>query len=114
MTLSKRTAFLAAAAVVVGLVGMVTIFRPTRAHALTAGDVLTRMSTKELSAYLSGNIDMAAQLAYFNGRQQQSDCIVDWYYHKNGVKQVMQALYKFKDHQVQPVVYALIEKTCGK
>jgi hypothetical protein len=82
--------------------------------ALTGADVLQKMSADERSGYLAGNIDMAAQLIFRDGKHERSTCIFNWYYKGGGVAQVLQALERFKDKQVQPVIYALIDRACGE
>jgi hypothetical protein len=84
------------------------------ASALTGAEVLEKMNADQRSGYLAGNIDMAAQLSFHDGRQERSTCIFNWYYEQGGVTQVVQAIERFKDRQVQPVIYALITRACGE
>lgn len=90
------------------------IFLPDSARALTGEDVLDTMNAAERGAYLAGNIDMAAQLSYHEGMHERSSCIFDWYYEGSGVEEILKALERFQDRQVQPVIYALINRACGE
>ena len=84
------------------------------ALSLTGAEVLDKMTEDERGGYLAGNVDMAAQLAYHDGKRERSDCIFDWYYKQGGLGQVLQAIGQFRDRQVQPVIHALINRACGK
>ena len=84
------------------------------AIALTGSEVLDNMGADERFAYLAGNVDMAAQLSYHEGKRERSQCIFDWYYEQRGAVQVEQALERFRDRQVQPVIQALINRACGE
>lgn len=103
-----------APAVVIAAAFATLIFLPDSARALTGEDVLDTMNAAERSAYIAGNVDMAAQLSYHQGKRERSSCIFDWYYEGSGIEQILQALERFRDRQVQPVVHALINRACGE
>lgn len=114
MKATKKKASMAVTALCLGGALFFSVLPVKPALSLTGADVMEKMSKDESSGYLAGNIDMAIQLLYHQGQKERSNCIQDWYYHQGGVKQVVQALYHFKDRQAQPVIYALIERACGK
>lgn len=87
---------------------------PMPAVAMTGAEVLNEMGDDERYGYLAGNIDMAAQLTYHDGKRERSACIYEWFYKKGGLNQVVQTIEHFKDRQVQPVIYVLIKKACGE
>ena len=84
------------------------------ATALTAGDVLDKMNSDQSSGYFAGSVGMAALIAGASGKADRADCILNWYYEENGVEQIIQALDRFKEHEAQPVIYALINQACGE
>jgi acetylornithine/succinyldiaminopimelate/putrescine aminotransferase len=83
------------------------------AAALTAGDVLDRMSTAEQTAYTFGSMEMAAFLAHAAGNAARGRCIIDWY-GKGGQAQIIGALASFRQEQAQPVIHTLIKRACGE
>ena len=87
----------------------------TPTGAVTGREVLEKMERIELAAYIAGSVEMAAFLAKTSGNAKRSSCIMDWYFHEgNGVDQIIQALFKFKDRPVQPVIYLLMKRQCGE
>ena len=110
----RRTA---STVIVLGLLATVAVgwfVFPSPVTALTGEDVLDKMSSEERTAYLTGNIGMASFLTFAEGKNERSECITDWYYKDGGVQQLVTALGRFKDRQAQPIIYALIERACGK
>ena len=93
------------------LLGVATVSGP--ASALTAGDVLDKMSNKEQTAYMFGSMEMAAFLAHAGGNAERAKCIVKWFGDK-GVAQIVEAMSAYKDHEAQPIIYTLIGRACGK
>ena len=86
----------------------------TTAQALTGSEVMVKMTDIERGGYFAGSVGMAAMMAGAAGQTARQDCIMDWYYKKQGVEQLVQALDRFKDRPAQPVILALINRACGK
>lgn len=89
-------------------------FLPSPAAAITAEDVLDKMSSDESTGYIYGSMETAAFLSHLQGKSERSECITDWYHDKGGVKQIIDTLHRFKDRQAQPIIYALIKRACGE
>ncbi len=88
------------------------------AHALTADDVLNKMSNDQQHGYISGMVD---GLAYARWLQDKPDstgmqCIYGWYY--SGKKEKWALIHQwFERHLDKPVdalLYVLIKKECGE
>jgi hypothetical protein len=88
------------------------------AAALTAEEVLNRMSDEERFAYISGVVD---GLAFARWTADQPDntgmqCIYDWYYGGNAaVRETIQTwLTRHQDRPVDALMYVLIRRECGE
>ena len=86
------------------------------AWAVTAGDVLDRMTERERFGYITGAIDMAMFLAAVREQNDaKSECIVHWYYSQNapGPKQVIDIFRQFRDKPAVALINVLIDRRCG-
>jgi hypothetical protein len=83
------------------------------AAALTAGDILDKMSKTEQTAYMFGSAETAAFLAHVNGNVERGRCITKWFSEK-GVAEMVEAMNAYKEHEAQPIIYTLINRACGK
>jgi hypothetical protein len=86
----------------------------TPAAALTGGDLLDRMSSEQRFGYLGGAVEMAAFLSATQGDTERGNCIMGWFYDKDGTTELANALSRFRDKEALPVVQALIERACGE
>jgi hypothetical protein len=86
---------------------------PNPAAALSAGDVIDKMSNAEQTAYMFGSAEMAAFLAHASGNTTRAQCITDWF-HQHGVSQITQTMSAMKDRQAQPIIFTLIKRACGE
>lgn len=85
------------------------------AFAVTAGDVLDKMTDKERGGYLSGAVEMAIVLASNQGNAKKAECITTWYYSTEGAqKTVIAAFDRYKDKPAASVLAALINRQCGQ
>jgi hypothetical protein len=86
------------------------------AFAVTAGDVLDRMTDKERGGYLSGAVEMAMYQAGLQGNAKKSECILNWYYKSDGKgsRDVIATFDKYKDKSAVMLIQALIDRECGK
>lgn len=83
----------------------------------TSGDVLKKMETKELNAYLTGLIDGFAHARYMReGKKADGGmkCIYDWFFDgKNTMKLIVQAFRKYPKHAPNAIIAAIIKQKCG-
>jgi hypothetical protein len=87
---------------------------PFPAFAITAADVLERLTDKERGTYLTGAIEMAMYLAASEGNQKKAACISDWYFKTGqGPKDVIATLSLYKDKPAAALINALIKRECG-
>jgi hypothetical protein len=83
--------------------------------AVTAEDVMKKMSKQERFSYLTGLIDMRAFQLGQTGDAEVSKCIYDAYYREaegSAWSELFSSLEKFSDKQPAAIVYLLIQKTC--
>ena len=87
-------------------------------QALTANDVLNKMSNDERHSYLAGMVGGFAHSRYLQDKPDQSGmtCIFDWYYESGAKKwQLIETWFsRHLDKQVEPLLYVLIKKECGE
>jgi len=88
---------------------LVALLIASPAFAITAGDVLDRMTEKERGGYLSGAIEMAMV-----AKPEKSECILNWFYGSGapGPKTVIATLERYRDKPAAAVINALINKNC--
>jgi len=86
----------------------------TPVYAMTAGDVLDKMTEKERAGYLAGAVEMAMYLAATAGQAQKSECISGWYFGRDarGQAQIVAAFTRYKDKPAVALMNALISKAC--
>ena len=86
------------------------------AFAITAGDVLDRMTDKERNGYFDGAIEMAMYTTGIQGNGKKSECILNWYYKSagKGARDIVATFDKYKDKQAVMLIQALIDRECGK
>lgn len=88
------------------------------AHALTADDVLNKMSSDQQHGYISGLVDGLAYARWLSNRPDKAgmQCIYGWYY--NGREEKWALIQQwFERHLEKPVdalLYVLIKKECGE
>lgn len=86
------------------------------AFAITAGDVLDRMSLKEQAAYLGGTVEMAMYLSGSQSNGEHASCILNWFYSKEGTAQdeVLATFGKYRDKPAAGLIKVLIVRHCGE
>lgn len=82
-------------------------------HALNGAEVVDGMSSGEAVSYIFGSIDAMSTMAYIAGDKKQSACMVDWLSNRKATDRVLKALERFRDREVQSVIYAMAKKECG-
>lgn len=100
----------------IAAIAMAAVLFPASAlsEPVTAGSALKRMSTDELTGYITGIVDGLAYVRHQNGEPDKMKCVLDWFYRsKNSMRQVFDAFERFPDHAPAAVMTALIKKQCG-
>jgi len=85
------------------------------AWAITAGEVLDKMSEDERFGYITGSVDTAMYLAAVQEKNNaKSECILNWYYGKNaaGPKQVIDMFRRYRDKPAIALIKVLIDRAC--
>ena len=86
----------------------------SEANALTAEDVMERMSQPERIGYIHGLVDMAAYQARLDGNEELAQCIAAWFYDSDeGPQTVWANLDAYSDHATEAILTLLIERECG-
>lgn len=89
-----------------------------QANALTAGDVLNKMTSEQSVSYINGVIEGLAYSRWLRDRPSSkgSKCIYDWYYQggKKSFNQTMSWLERHPDKPVGALIYVLTKKKCGE
>ena len=87
------------------------------AFAVTAGDVLDKMPSKEMSVFVGGMIEMAIYAASDHGKAtKRSECILNWYYKNDGKGQrlILATFDRYRDQEAAALLNVLIERQCSK
>lgn len=85
---------------------------PAQAHAVTAGDLLGRMSADKRNSFINGALDM---LTYELGRSGQGDkasCITKWFYEGEGPRHVALVFTAHKDKPAVALLRVLADRHC--
>lgn len=96
---------------------MAVLLAATPAFAITAGDVLDRMSADERGGYITGAIDTAIYLAAVQEKNNaKSECILNWYYgdKAKGPREVIATFERYKDKPAVALIKVLIDRACPK
>ena len=103
--------------------GAVTIFTGLflssgTASALTADDVMNKMSADERSAYFAGMIEGFAFSRWLKERPSETgmNCIYNWYYDE-GLKRSREIHQWFRRHidkPAGPMMFVLLKRECGE
>lgn len=87
------------------------------ASALTADDVLNKMSAEEQSGYLAGVVGGLAYARFLRDRPDETSmsCVYNWFYtgEIDRHREINQWLERHLDKPVEPLLYVLIKKECG-
>lgn len=88
------------------------------AAALTADDVLNKMSAEERVAYVSGIVGGLAYSRFLRDKPDETgmNCIYDWYYTGEEARhqQITQWFERHLDKPAEPLLYILIKRECGE
>lgn len=87
----------------------------TPAFAITAGEVLDKMTRDERFGYITGAIDMAMYHAStLEKNNPKAECILNWYYGKDapGPKQVLNMFDRNRERNAIALIQVLINRAC--
>lgn len=88
------------------------------ALAITAGEVLQRMTDRERFGYITGAVDLAIHLEQVSakGPTARSNCIQNWYYGKDapGPRQVVSMFSTNQERTAVGLIKILIDRACGQ
>lgn len=85
------------------------------AWAITAADVLDKMSSDQRHGYLSGVVEMAMYLASTQEKNNaKSECILNWYFPKGapGPQQIIDTFHQYRDKPAVGLIKVLIDRAC--
>jgi hypothetical protein len=101
----RRAALLAAA--------LVLATQPARA--ITAKDVLEKMTEKERFSYVTGLIDMLSYQLVLAGNRPRAECITNAFYGKTEEtwRSMVATFEKFSDRNPEGLVVVLMNRACG-
>lgn len=88
------------------------LFLPIQAHALTAGDVLDKMTTKESNAYVQGAVTMLAYYIHKEVSEEKGRCILNWFYEEGGPSEVVEFYDAYKDLDAVGIIRILADRHC--
>jgi hypothetical protein len=83
------------------------------AFAITAGEVMDKMSKEERFSYLSGLVDMHSYHSILAGKKDHAKCIIDKFYDDKDVTlRVYAALMKFPDKAPESILVLIMRQEC--
>lgn len=87
---------------------------PQSAYAITAGDVVDRMTFDERFAWMSASVETMGFLYAKNGEKQKSVCIIDWYFKQDGATEELIAVFEnHKDLPAVGIIDIVAKRHCG-
>ena len=85
------------------------------AMAITAEDVLEKMSKDQQFGYLTGLIDMLAYKELLEGDKPYAQCLSDAFYKdKTMSERIFSSLRAYPDKAPEGIIYLLMMKACGR
>lgn len=90
-------------------------FYTVPAHAITAGDVLDRMTAKERQGYISGAAEMLAYTLSEAGQREKSACVVKFYFEgEQGREHLIAVFANHRDLPAAGMVQTLANRYCRR
>jgi hypothetical protein len=100
------------------LPGILAVFfslSPSAANAITAGDVMDKMESRERHGFIGGAVDMASHLYAVGGNREKADCAVNWFFQdKSSLSEIHGFFNAHKDKDAAGLLSVLINRRCGK
>lgn len=85
------------------------------AHAITAGDVLDRMTAKERQGYISGAAEMLAHTLSEAGQRKKSACVVKLYFEgKQGREHLIAVFANHRDLPAVGMIQTIANRHCWR
>lgn len=95
------------------LAGFMFSLLPSEGRAISAGDVVDKMSEDQQYGYLTGAVDMVIFLHSSNGEGDRAECIMNWFYRDNtSAKEVVAVFHNYKDKPAIGLLHVLINRHC--
>jgi hypothetical protein len=85
------------------------------ARAITAKDVLEKMTEKERFSYVTGLVDMLSYQSVLAGNRSRAECITTAFYSKTEEtwRLMVSTFEKFSDKNPEGLVVVLMNRACG-
>ena len=85
----------------------------TVVSALTADEVMNQMNNDQRTGFMSGAVDMAAQLHAENGDRAKAECALAWFFHSDdGLRDVFDFFDIHGEHSAVALISVLINRKC--
>lgn len=113
MILKRRKAH--ACALFAAVFCLAVIATPYRADAITAAEMMKKMSQEQRIGYLTGLIDMLAYQTAAHGDREKGNCIVEKFYREgrdDTLKRTYEVMEKFADTRPEILLTVLANKLC--
>ena len=82
--------------------------------AITARDVMEKMSEKERFGYLSGLVDMLSYQSLLGGDRKRAECVYEAFYKEAATtKKLIEAFNRFPEKAPEGLVILLMRNACG-
>lgn len=112
--LVRKNSYIGAVSGLVAAIAIGIHSLPVKAEDFNAGSVLQRLKTEELTAYITGIVHGLAYARYQNGGKEGRNCVLGWFATKGTASQIVLAFDKYKEHQPDTIIAAMIKQQCGK
>lgn len=102
---------------IIGSMMMFSSFVPS-AHALTAGDVFSKLGKKQQYSYVAGVVEGLGYARFLRDKPNEtgSTCIYNWFYKGGGERwdEIKKWFEKHNEKSAPTVLNAMVRKSCGK
>jgi hypothetical protein len=88
------------------------LFLPIQAHAVSAGDVLDRMSADQRGGFMNGALEMLSYQFLKEGQDGRAACIVEWYLTGDGAQEIVAVFGNHKDLPAVAILRTLADRHC--
>jgi hypothetical protein len=85
------------------------------ANAVTAKDVLEKMTEKERFGYVTGLVDMLSYQFVLAGNRERAECVTKAFYSnaEDTWRSVVSTFQKFEDKSPEGLIVVLMNRSCG-
>jgi hypothetical protein len=94
---------------------MAALALPNAAHAITAKDVLEKMTEKERFGYVTGLVDMMSYQSVLAGNRTRAECVTKTFYDNADAtwKLVVAMFEKYSDKAPEGLIVLVMNRACG-